>query len=223
MGWLSRVVANLANCELIAVSTSSIIILNGASCTGKTTLAHAIQQIADDPYLIVSLDQYRNAMPDRYRGLNAPEGTTGAEGLNIVPIQQDGENRTSIRFGSYGHKVLQGMRRSILALAQRGLNVIVDDVINESSFSSDYARLLRELDVTLVAVTCDPDEMVRRERARAGRFPGTALTTLAEVHDHMEYDIKVDTTNCSPQALAEDVLQCVRSNSGVKAITRIQK
>ena len=216
-------VATLSSCELIAVSSSSIIILNGASCTGKTTLAHAIQQVANEPYLIISLDQFRDAMPDRYRGLNAPEGTTGAEGLNIVPIEQDGENRTSIRFGSYAQKVLQGMRRSILALAQRGLNVIVDDVINQSSFGADYARLLGELDVTLVAVTCERDEMVRRERARAGRFPGTALTTLAEVHDHMEYDIQVDTTNCSPQELAEDVLQCVKSNSGAKAITRMQK
>ena len=203
------------------MSKSSIIILNGASCTGKTTLAHAIQQVAEEPYLIISLDQFRDAMPDRYRGLNAPAGTTGAEGLNVVPIVQEGEMRTSIRFGSYAQKVLQGMRRSVLALEQCGLNVIVDDLINKTAFRVDYANLLRELNVTMVAVTCDRDELLRRERARAGRFPGTALTTLAEVHNDMAYDIEVDTTELSPHHLAADVLKCVAKHDEAKAITRM--
>ena len=205
------------------MANGKVIVLNGASCTGKTTLARAIQRVASEPYLIISLDQFRDAMPDRYRGLNAPAGTTGAEGLNIVPVEQEDELRTSIRFGDYGETVLKAMRRSALACVQEGLNVIMDDVINRPSFGSDYVSVFKDLDVLFVSVTCDREEMVRREQARAGRFPGTALTTLSEVHQHMTYDIEVDTTNASPDQLAQTVLHSLESSDKERVIQSMKE
>ena len=48
--------------------------LNGTSSAGKTTLAKALQQKLNEPHLYVALDQYRDSLPDKYRGLNLLRG-----------------------------------------------------------------------------------------------------------------------------------------------------
>ena len=68
------------------MATGTIIFLNGTSSAGKTTLARTLQELMDEPYQHVALDQFRDGMADKYRGLNAPAGTTGDMGLNVVPV-----------------------------------------------------------------------------------------------------------------------------------------
>ena len=63
-----------------------IVLLNGASSAGKTTLARAFQDQRQEPWFHLALDQFRDGMPPAYRGLNSPEGCPGARGLNVVPV-----------------------------------------------------------------------------------------------------------------------------------------
>ena len=200
-----------------------VIVINGASCAGKTTLARAIQDCAAQPFVIVSLDQFRDSLPSRFRGLNSPPGTSGAEGLNIVPISQDGKVVTDIQFGPYGESVLRGMRRAIRALAKEELNVIVDDVLLHCSFRNDYLHALKGLNVLFVGVHCSIEEMIRREQMREGRFPGTAESTLAKVHSHMVYDVEVDTTHTSPTELAQKVLECAARADSPRALDKMRR
>ena len=64
----------------------NIIFLNGTSSAGKTTLSHKLQELLDEPYVHMALDQFRDGLPDKFRGLNSPPGTTGSRGLNVVPV-----------------------------------------------------------------------------------------------------------------------------------------
>lgn len=203
------------------MNSGLVIVINGASCAGKTSLARALQDCAVEPFIVVSLDQFRDSLPSRYRGLNSPQGTSGAEGLNIVPITHDGRVLTDIQFGLYGQSVLRGMRKTIATLAAEGLNVIVDDLILSSSFRDDYLQALRGLSVVFVGVHCNTEEMNRRERMREGRFPGTAESTLAKVHLHMLYDVEVDATTKSPTELAEEVLKCTSKPASPNALERM--
>ena len=84
------------------MGAGNVIFLNGSSSAGKTTIAGMLQQILDEPYQHIALDQFRDGMPGRFRGLNSPDGTPGALGLNVVPIQREGQRVTQIRFGSHG-------------------------------------------------------------------------------------------------------------------------
>ena len=77
----------------------NIIFLNGTSSSGKTTLALALQEVLPEPYLHIALDQFRDGMPAKYRGLNSPEGTPGALGLNVVPVVNGAGPHTDIQFG----------------------------------------------------------------------------------------------------------------------------
>ena len=83
----------------------NIIFLNGTSSAGKTTLSHKLQELLDEPYVHMALDQFRDGLPDKFRGLNSPPGTTGSRGLNVVPVIDGEKAYTSIQFGEEGKKL----------------------------------------------------------------------------------------------------------------------
>ena len=190
------------------MGAGNVIFLNGSSSAGKTTIAGMLQQILDEPYQHIALDQFRDGMPGRYRGLNSPEGTPGALGLNVVPIQHEGQRVTQIRFGSHGEQVLRGMRRAVAAFAREGNHVIIDDLLFKPEYLVDYAVALEGLDAWLIGVRCSLEEVNRREVMRTGRFPGTATSHFHEVHAHgARYDLEVDTSHTTPRACAELIIE----------------
>lgn len=190
------------------MNAGNVIFLNGSSSAGKTTIAVMLQQMLEEPYQHIALDQFRDGMPGRYRGLNSPDGTPGALGLNVVPTRQGGDQVTEIRFGQHGEQVLRGMRRAIAAFARAGNHVIVDDLLFKPDYLHDYAEALEGLNAWLIGVRCTLDEVNRREQRRTGRFPGTATSHYREVHAHgSDYDLEVDTSNAPPRACAQRIIE----------------
>ena len=183
-----------------------IILLNGSSSAGKTTLAITLQQLLPDPWHHIALDQFRDGLGGRYRGLNSPPGTPGAQGLNVVPVARSNQLVTEVRFGDLGKQVLRGMRRAIAAFAREGNNVIIDDLMFEPGFLFDYVEALKEFDVLFVGVRCPIDVVNAREAKRPGRFPGTATSHFDQVHRECVYDIEVDTGSAKPPECAELII-----------------
>ena len=190
----------------------TIIFLNGTSSSGKTTLAHALQEKLEEAYLHIALDQFRDGLPARFRGLNAPPGTEGDRGLNVVPVQRgDGTAYTEVRFGVDGQKMLQGMRRATVTMAQAGNNVIIDDIILVPDFLADYLDVMATQKLYFVGVRCPLPVVEHREAARLGRFPGTVASHFDICHAHGIYDIEVDTSTATPEACAEQVADRISS------------
>lgn len=190
------------------MNTGKVIFLNGSSSAGKTTLAIMLQQMLPEPYQHIALDQFRDGLPGRYRGLNSPPGTPGESGLNIVPTEKSGELVTEVRFGDHGEQMLRGMRRAIAAFAREGNNVIIDDLLFKPDYLIDYAEALYDVPTWLIGIRCSMDVVNEREAKRTGRFPGTATSHFHEVHSHgSDYDLEVDTSNATPKACAEQILR----------------
>ena len=159
--------------------------------------------LQDDFIQHIALDQFRDGMPGRFRGLNSPAGSPGESGLNIVPMEKDGERLTHIRFGDHGEQVLIGMRRAIAAFASAGNNVIIDDLLFKPDYLFDYAEALQGIPTWLVGVRCALDVVNEREARRTGRFPGTATSHFHEVHAHgVGYDLEIDTSASTPKECA---------------------
>lgn len=197
------------------MSTGTIIFLNGTSSSGKTTLAHHLQEILQLPYLHLALDQFRDGLPPRYRGLNSPPGTDGDAGLNVVPVSNGDERYTRICFGSVGKTMLKGMRRAIAAMAHCGNNIIIDDVLLEREFLDDYLEVFQELKVYFVGVMCPRDVLTIRENTRPGRFPGTATGHYDVCHEHKTYDLEVDTSILTPHECASRVVALVNNQEPI--------
>ena len=204
------------------MTAGRIILLNGSSSAGKTTLAVTLQQLLPDPWHHIALDQFRDGMGGRYRGLNSPDGTPGARGLNVVPVSRGNERVTEVRFGDLGKQVLRGMRRAIAAFAAEGNNVIIDDLMFERAFLFDYVDALAGFDVLFVGVRCPIDVVNSREAKRPGRFPGTATSHFDRVHAHCVYDIEVDTGAASPRQCAEQIIARLSAGEPNDAFDRLR-
>ncbi len=204
------------------MAAGRIILLNGSSSAGKTTLAVTLQQLLHDPWHHIALDQFRDGMGGRYRGLNSPPGTPGARGLNVVPVSHGNDRVTEVRFGDLGKQVLRGMRRAIAAFAAEGNNVIIDDLMFEPGFLFDYLNALAGFEVLFVGVRCPIDVVNAREAKRPGRFPGTATSHFEVVHQHCVYDIEVDTGTATPRQCAEQIIARLDDGRAKDAFDRLR-
>jgi chloramphenicol 3-O phosphotransferase len=167
-----------------APRTGRLIVLNGASSSGKSTLAHALQDALDSPFLLVSSDQLIAAglLPRR----REPQG----------PFAWWEQMRP---------RFFEGFHRCLPALAAAGNDLIVEHVIEFATWRAELAELLDGFDVFLVGVHCDPDELDRREHMRGDRRPGEGRAHVEEnrIHEFGPYDYETDTTDgVSPDLVA---------------------
>jgi chloramphenicol 3-O phosphotransferase len=124
-----------------------IIFLNGASSSGKSTLAKAMQAALGEPFLHVSSD------------LLVASGMLPARRDPAGPFAWWEQMRP---------RFFAGFHRCLPALAAAGNDLIVEHIIEFRAWRADLARLLDGLDVFLVGVHCDLAEIDRRERDRRG-------------------------------------------------------
>jgi chloramphenicol 3-O phosphotransferase len=176
-----------------------LIFLNGASSSGKSTLAKALQAEMDEPFLHVSSDQLLEA------GLIPTRRNTG---------KFDWWRQMRPPFFAGSHACLP-------ALAHAGNDLIVEHIIEFPSWRWQLTRLLAGLDVFLVGVHCSLDELERRERERGDRRIGEARSHVVDagIHTFGPYDLEVDTTHGVSAALVESVLAGWRDRSTKRALT----
>ena len=176
------------------MTTPCILLLNGPSSSGKSTLARSLQARAKAPFLHVAMDTFLEMQPPRYD--NHPDT------FFWTTTQEDGHPRTAFRTGPRGAALMRGFRQSIAALASEGWNVIADDVAEVADWA-DYQRRLEGFRLISVKVHAPLPVLDQRERDRGDRMPGLARDQWQRVHDGIAYDFDVDTSQLSADAAAE--------------------
>jgi chloramphenicol 3-O phosphotransferase len=176
-----------------------VIILNGASSSGKSTLAKAMQQALDEPFLHVSSDHLVNA--------------------GVLPQRRDDAGPFNW-WHEMRPRFFAGFHRCLPALAHAGNDLIVDHVIEFPSWRRDLAVLLAGLDVYLVGVHCDLAEIDRRERQRGDRRMGEGRThvTVDGIHTFGLYDLEVDTTAGVTAAVVDIIIGAWRNRTPQRAL-----
>ena len=160
-----------------------IILLNGASSAGKTTLGRALQAHLPHPYFYFSSDQLVEAQ--------------------VLPAVDRQADAGPWAWRTVRPRFFDGFHRCIAALAAAGNPLIVEHVLEHQAWCDELVRLLAPFDVFFVGVHCPLDELERRERTRGDRRPGEGRAHLAEgVHTWGPYDFAVDTAAHTPAANA---------------------
>jgi chloramphenicol 3-O phosphotransferase len=178
----------------IQAMTATIILLNGAGSSGKSSIARALQEIAAQPFLHVQMDVFLEMLPGALQ--------ESAEGFAYETAYQDGKPLVVIRTGPAGARTLRGMRHAIAAMAGQGNNLIVDDVLCNGEMP-EYRALLSDFDLRVVGVFAPLDILEARERARGDRLIGLARWQHDRVHKGIEYDLEIDTSVATPAQSAE--------------------
>lgn len=172
-----------------------IIILNGASSAGKTSLLRALQVQLAEPFLDAGIDKFIWMLPERYLERPLWDDVLGL----------------AIESGQTGHRLFLAMHRAIAALSTAGMNVVADHVLVEPEWARDCANLLGDLPAYLIGVHCSLEVLVERERSRKNRTLGQAAAQFPVVHAYCAYDCVVDTSRFSADECAHQVIQHIES------------
>lgn len=193
-----------------------VIILNGTSSAGKTTLGMALQRLLDPRPLLLGIDFFMAIVPPVGHMSMAAEQRTNDNAAGdeasfrwVFPDDPDGGVR--IEVGEPGQRLIRGMHRSIAALARAGNDVIFDHVLLEPAWWDDLLAALDGLDVTFVGVRCPLDVVEERERQRGHRVIGQARGHFDIVHAHGTYDIEVDTSQLPSEDAAQAIAAYLRA------------
>lgn len=189
------------------MTTGTIIVLNGTSSSGKTSIARALQDLFEAPYLDAGLDRFLWMLPRRY--LDRP---LWDEVLGLAS-----------EAGPTGHRLVAGMHQALVSLARTGNNVVADHVLVEPLWLRECAGLLAGLPAYLVGVRCPLEVLEQRERARRDRTLGQAAAQFPLVHAHGIYDLEVDTSVSSVKACARQIKERVECGAPPAAFARLHE
>lgn len=177
-----------------------VILLNGPSSSGKSSIAKALQETLDAPYLIMGIDTFISMMPEKTNKLG--DATETAEGFYWETQKTSGEPIYRVRKGAYGSQVNEAYRTTVKHLVESGLKVIVDEVADGNQEIEIWRNLLEEHHCFYVGIKCSEAVLEQRELARGDRKVGSALEQVQRVHRGVNYDLVIDTTSASPQECA---------------------
>ena len=190
------------------VSGGSIVLLNGTSSAGKSSIARSLHTRLGTPFLHVGIDHFLGMLPAAYVGAGPPFTSEVLDGFRWVhPPAEFAVQGIAIRAGPFGQQLVAGYHRAVAALAMAGLDLIVDEVLLEPHWLADWLTVLESFAVLFVGVHCPLAETERRERERGDRTVGQARAQFEVVHAHGEYDVAVDTAQQSTADCASRIVQ----------------
>ena len=179
--------------------TGKLILLNGASSSGKTLIARAVQARISQPFWHFSFDHLRDG--------------------GVLPLSRvrSGE----FDWASMREAVFEGFDLSLPALLRPGNNLIVEHIIETRAWMSRLLNLLDGFDVFFVGVHCPLEELERREAARGDRRLGDASRDFHTIHEHAAYDLELDSTR-SPETNADRLIQAWAARSAPAAFGKLK-
>ena len=189
-----------------------IIVLNGASSSGKTTLAAALQDALEESWLVFGTDTLISALPLALLEIHEDALIDARPREHVI---RDG----GISFGADGEIVVGSEYRrlettwlnGLAAVAQSGTRLILDEVFLDGEISQDrMRRAFIGRRIAWIGVTCDHDVAAERERRRGDRVVGESEIQSSLVHVGVVYDLVVDSTVHTPQHLARQIADHIR-------------
>lgn len=149
-----------------------VVLLNGPSSSGKSTLARALQALimeqTSERYEVVSIDDFLKMSPDK-------------------TIYEDDV-----------FEISDGLCQRALEILQTGKGVIIDHVITSERIFIHLKEKLSGCHMQMVRVTCPLHLLRQRELARGDRSPGSAEASSEYLFPQEGYDLVVDTGKKTP-------------------------
>jgi chloramphenicol 3-O phosphotransferase len=176
-----------------------IILLNGTSSSGKSSIAAELLELLDPPHFHLAVDAF-----------GAMRGAARTGRLNPEELAA---TLTRTR---------AGFHRAVAGMAAAGNDLVIDHVLSEPWRLPDLLAVLAPFDVVFVGVHCELAELRRRELARGDRAPGAAQTQFPLVHVHGDYDVEVDTTTVSARECAERIVRYLGEPRRERAFERLR-
>ena len=149
-----------------------IILINGPSSSGKSTLSKALQELIEERrnerYFIVSIDDFMKLSTDE-------------------TIYEDDV-----------FEISGDMCTSTLEALKTYPGVIIDHVITSERIYSQLTAMMGQYQICSVHATCPLNVLLQREYARKNRCLGSAESSYKYLFPKAGYDLSVDTSIMTP-------------------------
>ncbi len=130
----------------------AIVVLNGTSSAGKSSIGRALQTSANGLWLLAGLDAYLDLLGKPVLNATWPE-------ILGDPVQP----------GPVGDDLVRAMYAAAAAIARAGVNVVMDVVIVSDAWREWAAAEFAGLPAWFVGVHCPQQVLAARERERGDR------------------------------------------------------
>lgn len=171
-----------------------LILLNGTSSAGKSSIIQCLHQKLQSPYLAMGLDKFLYMLPDQYMK---------------QPLWKDVWDHTSA--GELGNRLMSGMHHSMLSMINRGNLVLADHVLIEKNWVSELADLFHDQPAYFIGIHCPLEILERREIDRKDRTLGSAKAQYPIVHQWTHYDLTIDSSLSTPEQSADKIIEFLAS------------
>jgi chloramphenicol 3-O phosphotransferase len=191
-------------------SFGTVIIVNGPSAVGKSSIIRTFQAKQDRLWICAGIDNlYASVMPPKFFLEDTPEHHAV---MKVTTSQTTEGPIITVAFGPEGQKVIKGMNRAIAAYAHAGNNVIVDYIQSDPAWVADLKAALCDVKVIWVGVTASLASIQQREKNRNDSPQGVALSHYHTVHQGITYDLMLDTDKLTPDRSADEIIEYLRKN-----------
>lgn len=171
-----------------AKSPQTVILINGPSSSGKSTLARALQARieAQDHVIfpIVSIDDYLRMTLEE-------------------PIYEDDV-----------YAISQELNDAVCEKLSTASGVIVDHAITSERIYTRCIDALAPYRLFTVRVVCPTEVLRRREATRKNRYRGSAEASLQYLFPKSGYDLTVDTHRMTAEECAEEIYHTFFTRKG---------
>jgi len=168
------------------MNESNIVVLNGASSSGKSTLAKTIQELSKKIYMIINHDNFCLQLPHKL-------------------IFQDFYWFTKPEFSNFHN----GFISMIDTLAETKNNLIIDVVLYGVNRTDKFFNILKKHNFFLIGLECENKTLEEREKERGDRKQGLAVETNINIHNDLNYDLLLKTDKEAPEELAKKLLNYI--------------
>jgi len=169
---------------------AACIVLNGPSCSGKSSIAAALQERWPRPLQSTGIDTFLASQSDRFFAIDG----TLTDGISWVPTTVDGMPAFDIVPGELGLGMIRASHSFWSSCVEAGLDQVIDDVWVIPEQPTWLERALSRATVLWVGVHCPLPIIVQREQDRGDRPVGAARGHYRLTHSFRDYDVTVDTS-----------------------------
>ena len=162
-----------------------LIVLNGTSSSGKSSIAHLLHKaLLSPPRLLIKLDDL----------------------LYRLPLSEIDRSK----YSELTRPCFNTLCGYTLSAIENGLSCIVDTVFEEGWFV-EFHKNLQRFEPIYIKVFCPLEVAQKREVERGDRKIGTAKSQFDEVHKDIEYSIELDTSKLTPEESVSMILEFLQN------------
>lgn len=162
-----------------------VILLNGASSSGKSTLAKALKAYMKvskkEDCAVISIDDFLDMTINQ-------------------PIYEDDV-----------FEISPLLCQKALGILKSGHGVIIDHVITSERIYKQLTEELKEYTLILIQVTCPLNELEKREKKRNDRYIGSAKASCEYLYPKTGYDLTLNTLESSPKVCCAKICELIDS------------